>query len=499
MKSLKQLRLLLAILMLAAFSLLFIRFDTFSWLSGLTVFQAGPLSVRPFLWAGLAIMVALLTLTIVAGRIYCSVLCPLGLLQDLFSRAGRLLRRSGYRYLQPAPAIHYTLAAFIAAAAGGGIMLPTAIFEPFAAAGRIFTAIFQPLGAAIFRFAGTLSGSGVSWLGQASLKPADTITTSTAIVFALILAFLSIRWGRIYCNLLCPVGAVLRLAAGFSIFRITMVESNCASCGGCSRVCKSGCIDVSTREVDASRCVSCFNCLDACRFDALTFKRHTGAAESQAPLSSGRRAFAGTLIAAAAGYLLPRSVPAEAGTPETILPPGARNHAQFSSRCISCHLCVTACPSSVIRPSSPYHGLRSIQQPSLSFEKGMCEQNCNLCSQICPSLAIEPIISEHKKFLKIGEVVYKKHLCVVETNGTDCGACAEHCPTQAVKMVPYRNNLMIPETSPEICIGCGSCEHICPVRPEKAIVVKPVAEQTIIKLPTQEKLPESGVNAEFPF
>ncbi|HMM59729.1 MAG TPA: 4Fe-4S binding protein, partial [Candidatus Rifleibacterium sp.] len=337
-----------------------------------------------------------------------------------------------------------------------------------------------------------------NWLGMASLKPFDVAGTAIVVAMTLLLFILCWRWGRVYCNSLCPVGAVLRMIAGHSMVKVVIDTEKCVSCGVCEKICKAGCIDAATKTIDNSRCIACFNCLDSCRLSGILLKaganKHT---KTSAPTSNGRRAFVGGLAAAAAGYFLPvklQSAPAA----DTILPPGAGNHKDFSSRCISCHLCVAACPSSVIRPSSPGTGLRSLQQPSLVFDLGMCEQNCNLCSQICPVMAIKPIITEHKKFLKIGEVVYKQNLCVVETNGTDCGACAEHCPTQAVRMVPYRNNLMIPQTDPSICIGCGSCEHICPVRPDKAIIVKPVAEQTIITLPEQEKLAPKAEN-EFPF
>ena len=61
--------------------------------------------------------------------------------------------------------------------------------------------------------------------------------------------------------------------------------------------------------------------------------------------------------------------------------------------------------------------------------------------------------------------------CVVETHGTDCGACSEHCPTKAVNMIPYKGKLVIPEVDEEICVGCGACEYACPVTPFKAIFV----------------------------
>lgn len=499
MPYLKRVRQLLAMAVFAIFVLVFVRFDSFgSLLAAIGLPQFAPALTGPFMWSSAVAIAGILLLTKLFGRVYCSIICPLGLIQDLMLRLRRLIGKTGYRTLPSLAVLHAIVAAMVGGTWLAGYMLPTALLEPFAAGGRIFAGVFQPLAAVLFKYKGSFFGDSVNWLGMASLKPFDVAGTAIVVAMTLLLFILCWRWGRVYCNSLCPVGAVLRMIAGHSMVKVVIDTEKCVSCGVCEKICKAGCIDAATKTIDNSRCIACFNCLDSCRLSGILLKaganKHT---KTSAPTSNGRRAFVGGLAAAAAGYFLPvklQSAPAA----DTILPPGAGNHKDFSSRCISCHLCVAACPSSVIRPSSPGTGLRSLQQPSLVFDLGMCEQNCNLCSQICPVMAIKPIITEHKKFLKIGEVVYKQNLCVVETNGTDCGACAEHCPTQAVRMVPYRNNLMIPQTDPSICIGCGSCEHICPVRPDKAIIVKPVAEQTIITLPEQEKLAPKAEN-EFPF
>lgn len=500
MKHLKKIRQMLGLAMFCAFILMFIRFDSFGWLAELINFtQFAPLALGQFMWSAAGIIIGILLLTAIAGRVYCSVLCPLGLLQDAILRLKRVFRKPAFKTLPSRAGLHFGLAGLVIGCAFAGLMLPVSIFEPFALAGRFFAAIFQPAAAMLFKFKSSLAGDSVSWLGQASLKPFDGLNFAMVAVSLAFLLILCIKWGRIYCNTLCPVGALLRLVAGNSYLKIALAPEKCVSCGMCVNVCKAGCIDANAKTVDNSRCVACFNCLDTCKLSGITLQGlHNTGITGKTSISPGRRAFTGGLISAAAGYLIPTSVIAQPETATAILPPGAESQALFRSRCISCHLCVAACPSSVIRPASPAPGVLSIQQPSLNFDLGMCEQNCNLCSQICPVMAIRPVIAEHKKFLKIGEVVYKKHLCVVETNGTDCGACAEHCPTQAVRMVPYRNNLMIPETDPTICIGCGSCEHICPVRPEKAIVVKPVSRQTMIKLKEQELLPEKAGN-DFPF
>ena len=49
-----------------------------------------------------------------------------------------------------------------------------------------------------------------------------------------------------------------------------------------------------------------------------------------------------------------------------------------------------------------------------------------------------------------------------------CGACANACPENAIKMVPGKNGLK-PKVDYNFCKGCGICAEECPV---KAIKMK---------------------------
>jgi ferredoxin len=137
-------------------------------------------------------------------------------------------------------------------------------------------------------------------------------------------------------------------------------------------------------------------------------------------------------------------------------------------------------------------------KPFLDYEKGYCNYSCIRCSQVCPTGAIGNINADEKHTIQIGVAEFFIDRCVVNTEGTDCGACSEHCPTQAVHMVPYTGTLTIPKVEENLCIGCGGCESICPVRPKKAIIVKALKIHKIVEVPEEEEATQVEVD-EFGF
>ena len=117
-----------------------------------------------------------------------------------------------------------------------------------------------------------------------------------------------------------------------------------------------------------------------------------------------------------------------------------------------------------------------LMQPELSFERGACRPECVVCSTVCPTGAIKPITVAEKSSTMIGHAVWVKANCVVLTDGVNCGNCARHCPAGAIMMVPSNpddeTSPMVPAVNSAMCIGCGTCEYVCPARPFSAIYVE---------------------------
>ena len=94
---------------------------------------------------------------------------------------------------------------------------------------------------------------------------------------------------------------------------------------------------------------------------------------------------------------------------------------------------------------------------------------------MCPTDAIKPITVEEKSSTRIGHAVWVKKNCIPLTDGVACGNCAKHCPVGAIIMVPMPKGdgiVRVPSVNVERCIGCGTCENLCPARPLSAIYVE---------------------------
>ena len=156
--------------------------------------------------------------------------------------------------------------------------------------------------------------------------------------------------------------------------------------------------------------------------------------------------------------------------------------------------CVAACPNGIIHPATFEYGSDGIMLPTIKYDHKFCGYECNKCTQVCPNGALQPLTIEQKKLTQIGYAVYFPKRCIVFTDGTDCGACDEHCPTKAITMVPVAGAdfLYHPKLNKEICIGCGGCEYICPQTP-KAIKIVSVPRQGMAKKPSDDKQDEKIV------
>ncbi len=455
---------------------------------------------------------AVLILTFLTGRTYCSFLCPMGLGQDLFSRIGGRIKKRfrRYGYKKPFTIIRYSILAItLTITIAWGVYLLT-LLDPYSIFGRFMTFFAKPVVILINNLiAGILGKFDVYSLSNIPVKGFQLLAYSIPVLFLLLIGALSLTKGRLYCNMICPVGTLLGLFSKVSILRIKINESKCTKCGLCSIGCKSSCIDFLKHDVDESRCVDCFNCINICPDKAISYGFVTLKKKVSKTDTEKRKFVAGSLALLfglpfiARGQDKKTPVPKKASTVKEnktypVCPPGGVSIEDFNTDCTACSLCITACPNKVLQPALLQYGVKGIMQPVMDYHKSFCTYNCTVCTEICPTNALHPLVLEAKKLTRIGKTNFIKDNCIVKTEKTACGACSEACPTKAVYMIPYEGNLVIPETNVEICIGCGHCEFACPTTPYKAIFVDGVPIHEAAKKPENVES-EMETPVEFPF
>lgn len=487
---LRKLRIVLAVLCFAAVTLLFLDFTgtLHAWLGWTARIQFLP----ALLALNFGVVLLLVALTLLFGRLYCSVICPLGVMQDIVAWFGSRGKRRKFRYAYSSAknGLRYGVLALFVLALVAGVGSLVALLAPYSAYGRIASNLFAP----IYRWGNNLLAWFAERVDSYAFYSTDVWLRSLptfliALATFVVLAILAWRNGRTYCNTICPVGTVLGLLSRYSLFRPVIDTDKCNGCTLCSRRCKAACIDAKHHTIDYSRCVACMDCLDACAQGAISYRRRkkqpVADAVAEPVVDVSRRHFltgAALLVGAAAAkaqekkvdgglaVLLDKKVLHRA-TP--IVPPGAQGLWHVARHCTGCQLCVAACPNGVLRPSTR---LEALMQPESSYERGYCRPECTKCSEVCPAGAIHPITPEEKSAIQIGHAVWVKENCIPLTDGVSCGNCARHCPTGAIQMVSSDaanpDAPKIPVVNEERCIGCGACENLCPARPFSAIYVE---------------------------
>lgn len=490
---LKRIRVILATIVFALITLLFLDFTGtmhvwFSWLAKIQFLPA-------VLALNVIVVAVLVILTLLLGRIYCSVICPLGIMQDIIARLNR--KKNRYSYSGEKRVLRYAVLVVFVVLLVVGLGAFAALLAPYSSYGRIAENLLRP----VYLFGNNILASIAEHFNSYAFYHADVWIKSLptfiiAAVSFVVIGYLAWRGGRTYCNTICPVGTVLSFFARFSLFKIYFDEDKCRKCSKCSKNCKASCIDYKNMTVDYSRCVTCGNCLEQCSFDALHFgirgKKKAEKEEKKQGVDEGKRAFLlGAALATTGAALAQVKKKTDGGlaviedkeapnrtTP--ITPPGSYSAKNMAQHCTACQLCVSECPNDVLRPSTD---IMTLMQPTMSYERGYCRPECNRCSEVCPTGAIKPIKKEDKTSIQIGHAIWVGHQCIPvmtdadkEQETVECGNCARHCPTGAILMIPLReddeNSPMVPSVNTAKCIGCGACEDLCPARPFPAIYVE---------------------------
>lgn len=408
---LKGLRVFLAILFFVPILLFFVDF------SGVlpdSVHRLLHLQLMPALLGGMiGLIVFQFLLALVFGRIYCSTICPAGVFQDIINRLfciGKKKKKGSRRftYHKPMNWFRYVLLAITMLMAVFGFSGLCLLLDPYSNFGRIAASLFRP----VVMWGNNLLADLLMKVDNYSLfhVTISTVTVSgliAATIALLVFIVMTIFRGRLFCNTICPVGALLSLFSRYSFFRITFDKEACTHCGNCEHTCKAEAIDSKNLTVDTSRCVDCFNCVSSCSKGGLQYRLQlpTASHSGQSKATNSRRTFLATSATVAASLPIASAI-AGGGKGKMnrkgrkkwppLTPPGSISLERFKDKCTGCQICVVRCPSQVLRPTGLEYGLDYMLKPRLAYISSYCNYECTVCSDVCPTGAIKPLTVEEK-------------------------------------------------------------------------------------------------------
>ncbi|MCK9155279.1 MAG: 4Fe-4S dicluster domain-containing protein [Paludibacteraceae bacterium] len=486
---LRKIRIVVALICYALLTLLFLDFTgtVHAWFGWLAKIQFWP----AILALNFAVVAVLVVLTVLLGRIYCSVICPLGVFQDIISWFAGKRKRNRFSYTPAISWLRYGVLALFIIAFFAGIGSLVSLLAPYSSYGRMASNLLVPiyqLGNNLLAYFAEKMNSYAFYSTEIWIKSIPTFVI--AVLTFVVIAVLAWRGGRTYCNTICPVGTVLGFISKFSLFKISIDTNKCNACGLCAKNCKASCIDSKNHAIDYSRCVACMDCVGICNHKAISYSfaaktKKTEEPKSDVSVDESRRKFLSvTALMAVTTAVEAQQKNIDGGlatiqekkipnrqTP--ITPFGSLSANNLAKHCTACQLCVSACPNQVLRPSSD---LSRLMQPEVSFERGYCRPECTKCSEVCPTGAILQITKEQRSGIQIGHAVWVQANCIAYNENVTCNSCMRHCPVGAIRMMEKvkedGSTVKIPMVDEERCIGCGACENLCPARPFSAIYVE---------------------------
>lgn len=511
---LRKIRITLAAICFVAVTLLFLDFTGtlhlwFGWLAKIQFLPA-------VLALNFVVIAILLVLTLLFGRIYCSVICPLGIFQDCVSNLSsrRKGKKARFSYSKEIKWLRYGVLVLFVIALVAGLNALVALLAPYSAYGRMVQSLLAP----VWQWGNNL----LAWIAERQdsyafvtkdvwLKSLPTLIVA-AVTFVVVVA-LAWRNGRTYCNTICPVGTTLSFFSRFAMFRPVIDKSKCKSCHACERKCKAACIDVDNHKIDYSRCVDCFDCIDSCRLGALKYRfawgrgvgsGSTGAKTPQnAPVGSkmtsdeskngqNRSSAAPTPVAEGSPTaevtdngkgVSTIDATSPVAEPVEATDKGRRAFLVGGAAVIGGSL-LSSIPmraeeeeikdkkrdggfAEVLPKKAPNRKTPITPFGSESVEKFYkhCTA-CQLCVTVCPNNVLRP--SSRLEHLMQPEMSFEKGYCRPE-----CVKCSEVCPAGAIlKITPEEKTEWKVGTAGvdyDLCVvnrdgvSCGNCAHHCPV------------------------------------
>ncbi len=423
--------------------------------------------------SNLLISLIIIVSAVVAGRIFCSWVCPLGTLFDLSPQA-RNQKKISYRNIK------YILLFCLLITAAFGLNLAFHL-DPISLLTRFFSILIYPLTVYSANMALDAARPVAWYLDMTRLyyktfsQPAFYLSLFT-LLLAGALFIINFFSHRFWCRNFCPLGALLALVSKLKIIK-KQVSAACTDCGKCQKECAFAAIKEKPSETEEFECTMCLECSKACPQRAITFSlKKPTLSYASTGLNLSRRSFIGSAAAGfSALYIHGTDIKHILSPSRLIRPPGAVPENLFLQLCIRCGQCMKVCPTNTLQPCFLESGLEGIYSPRLVPRLAGCDQTCNECGFVCPTEAIRKLSLEEKTNAKTGTAYIDRNRCIVWVEDRLCLICDEQCPYDAI-VFRWKDDFRRPFVVSSRCNGCGFCEQQCPVTGESAIIITPDGE-----------------------
>jgi len=188
-------------------------------------------------------MVIPVTLAFLLGRVFCSWICPVTFILELFDRFRKIISRRKFlknKLLVAKKVLWFTLI--------GELLLSMII------------------GAPLFVF---LSPPGL--VGREIMMAVFFRTFALEGILLILIIVLELLTRRFFCRSFCPLGGLLACIGQKRKLRVVTLAENCIACGICAKTCPMG-LNPQQYEGASAYCWNCGECIDNCRTEALCFQ-----------------------------------------------------------------------------------------------------------------------------------------------------------------------------------------------------------------------------------